>query len=553
MAANINGSLRVAGQVLNLKPENLGADPTGGGLVESRLWYNTVSKAFKFYNGTGVVDLAAGGISQEDLEAALLPYAETTDVNSAISAAVTDLVSGTEMQSAIDNALAGLDFQADVLGLDTNYANGNPGRYIATPGTAGLSNNAGAEANDIVLIDGTGNITTIVYDVSAAGPGALVWIRSTSLWLRWNGTDWSEFGGLSGVSAGNGIEKTGDVISVKASNASIVVAAGGISVGDLSATYVTPAAQTTAINTAVSGLQSAAQVTAAIEAAVVDFQDATEVNAAVVAALVGYAQSADVTTEISTAVTGLASTTSVNNAIANALSGLDFQADVLGLETDFAGVAGRYIYVDGTTFATGVAAVANDIVVVDAAGVITANAYDVSAAGPGALVWNRDASMFLRWNGTTWAEFGGLTGFTAGDGIDKTGDVVSVKAENASILVGANGVKVGDLSATYVTPAAQTIAINAAVSGLASDVELTAVSDRFVGSFFTVTTNAAATTHTVTHSIGFRFPIVQVVDKATNKPVIPDDIEFTTANEFVITLATAIDVVVSVYGLKPAV
>lgn len=550
MAANINGSVRIAGQVLNLKPENLAVDPSGGGLVESRLWYNTVSKAFKFYNGTGVVDLAAGGISQEDLETALLPYAQTTDVNSAITAAVTDLVSGTEMQNAIDNALAGLDFQADVLGLESNYV-ATPGRYIYVDGS-NFTSGVAAAAGDIVTVDAAGVILTVAYDVSAAGPGALTWNRAGVEWLRWNGTDWAEFGGLTGFTAGDGIEKTGDVVSVKLDGASLEVSAAGLKVGDLSATYVTPAAQTTAISTAVSGLQSAAQVTAAIEAAVVDFQDATEVNAAVVAALVGYAQSADVTTEISTAVTGLASTTSVNNAIANALAGLDFQADVLGLETDFAGVAGRYILVDGLSGITATVGNANDIVEVTAGGEATVLAYDVSVEGPGALVWNRDAAMFLRWNGTTWAEFGGLTGFTAGDGIEKTGDVVSVKAEDASILVGTNGVKVGDLSATYVTPAAQTTAINTAVSGLATAASVTAVSDRLVGSWFSITTNAAATTHTVTHNIGNRYPVVQVVDKATNKPVIPDDIEFTTDNEFVITLATAIDVIVSVIGLKPA-
>lgn len=263
MAANINGSLRVAGQVLNLKPENLAADPTGGGLVESRLWYNTVSKAFKFYNGTGVVDLSAGGISQEDLETALLPYAETTDVNSAISTAVADLVNGTEMQSAIDNALAGLDFQEDILGFETDYTN-VPGRYILVDGLSGITANVG-NANDIVEVDAAGQATLLAYDVSAQGPGALVWNRAAAnggAWYRWNGTNWAVFGGLSGFTAGNGLEDVEGTVSVKASNASIVVAAGGISVGDLSATYVTPAAQTTAISTALADYATDTELTA---------------------------------------------------------------------------------------------------------------------------------------------------------------------------------------------------------------------------------------------------------------------------------------------------
>lgn len=252
-------------------------------------------------------------------------------------------------------------------------------------------------------------------------------------------------------------------------------------------------------------------------------------------------------------------------AIENALAGLDFQSDVLGLETDFVATAGRYIYVDGSTFATGVAAAAGDIVEVDAAGVILSVAYDVSVAGPGALSWSRSDSKWYRWDGATWDVFGGLTGNTAGNGLQDTAGTFSVKPADASIVVDGTGVKVGDLSATYVTPAAQTTAladydtstevdgkISTAVSGLATAASVTAVSDRLVGSWYTVTTSAPNTTHTVTHNIGNRYPVVQVVDKATNKPVVPDSIEFTTVNEFVITFASAIDVIVSVIGLKPA-
>lgn len=549
--AQINGNLSVVGEILDLKLEKLAADPTGGGLVESRVWYNTVTKALKLYNGTAAVEIG-GGVSAEDLADALVPYAQTTDVNSAISAAVSDLVSGTEMQGAIDNALAGLDFQEDILGVEGIFTN-VAGRYIYVDGSL-FTSGVAAEAGDIVVVDATGEITAIAYDVSVAGPGALAWNRDTENFYRWNGTNWAEFGGLVGFTAGDGLEKVGDVVSVKAADASIVVAAGGVSVGDLSGTYVTPAAQTSAINAAVSGLQSAAQVTAAIEAAVADFQDEAEVNALVVAALTDYAKSADVTSEISAAVTGLASTQSVTNAIENALAGLDFQSDVLGLESDFAGVAGRYIYVDGTTFATGVAASANDIVVVDAAGEILEVAYDVSAAGPGALVWNRDATLFIRWDGAAWAEFGGISGVTAGNGIEKTGDVVSVKAADASIVVAAGGISVGDLSATYVTPAALDTAtadflVEADVAPIVTVVNNLQTQ---VGTFFFPFDSGAtsATSHTVTHNIGFRWPIVQVVDKATNKVIIPDDVSFTDANELVVTLGVAAAVLVQVSWYK---
>lgn len=546
--ANVNGNLRVQGKVLNLKLEALATAPETD-LVEGRVWYNTALKAIRLFDGAE--EVGVGGVSADDLTAALAPYAQTTSVTSAISAAVADLVNDTQLQSAIDNALAGLDFQADVLGLETDFA-GAAGRYIYVDGS-NFATGVAASAGDIVVVTAAGEISSVAYDVSVAGPGALAWNRAApngGAWYRWDGTSWDVFGGLQGFTAGNGLQNNSGTVSVKAEDASIVVGANGIKVGDLSDTYVTPAAQTTAISDAVSGLQSAAQVTTAINNAIADLQDEAEVNAAIVAALTDYAKSADVTTEISAAVSGLATSQSVTNAIENALAGLDFQSDVLGLESDFAGDAGRYIYVDGTTFATGVAAAAGDIVVVDAAGVITELAYDVSVAGPGALVWNRTSAMFMRWDGATWAQFGGISGVTAGNGIEKSGDTISVKAENSSIVVGANGVKVGDLSATYVTPSALTTALADYISTGDFSAFATAFNTlqlQVSQSWYEFDSGAtSATSHTVTHNLGHRFPIVQVVDKATNEVFTPDRIFFTDENSLVIDLGVAAAVMVQV-------
>lgn len=252
---------------------------------------------------------------------------------------------------------------------------------------------------------------------------------------------------------------------------------------------------------------------------------------ALTAALAPYAQSADVTSEIATAVTGLVNTTQLNTAIDGALAGLDFQADVLGREADFAGVAGRYILTDGLSGITPSVGNANDIVVVTAGGEATVLAYDVSVKGPGALVWDRAAAMWLRWDGTNWAEFGGLSGVTAGDGIETAGAVVSVKLDGATLTKSANGLKVGDLSGTYITPAALTTEL----ADYATDAEV----DTKVAGLFVPIDSASATTHTITHNLGYRWPNVMVVDAATNKQIIPDDIEFTTVNELVITLGVA--------------
>lgn len=299
-------------------------------------------------------------------------------------------------------------------------------------------------------------------------------------------------------------------------------------------------------------------------------------------ALAPYAETADVTSAIATAVTGLASeqdvtdavanlvsTTSMTNAIENALAGLDFQSDVVGLETDFVDQAGRYVYVDGSTFATGVAAAAGDIVSVDAGGVIVSVDYDVSVQGAGALVWNTTGVQWLRWNGSNWAEFGGLTGVSAGNGITKTGEEISIKLDGVSLTVGVNGLKVGDLSATYatvtaltaaiadfVTESEMTTAIGTAVSGLATVASVTAVDDkvdalvaRIEASEFQFTPQAAGTVLTVEHNFGNKYPQVQVVD--TDDTVIGvDEIKFVDVNTLTVTLAVAGQPKVIVQGLK---
>lgn len=68
---DILGSLRLVGggSIRNLKVEELTEDPTLGGLFESRLWYNSTTKALKYYNGTEVQTLAVGGSLQDYVRA----------------------------------------------------------------------------------------------------------------------------------------------------------------------------------------------------------------------------------------------------------------------------------------------------------------------------------------------------------------------------------------------------------------------------------------------------------------------------------------------------
>ncbi len=136
----------------------------------------------------------------------------------------TGLAKGTEANDAVtlaqlENAVAGLDFQKDVNGVQvdatldvTDAVKG--ARYILTDVTklhASFGSITGVANNDIVEFNG--EAWELAYDVSVMGEGALVWNMANGEYLRFD-TTWDKFGGLSGVTAGLGLSKEGDVINV---------------------------------------------------------------------------------------------------------------------------------------------------------------------------------------------------------------------------------------------------------------------------------------------------------------------------------------------------
>lgn len=121
----------------------------------------------------------------------------------------------------IDLALIGLDFQADVLAIQvdsTLVPLTDPGsRYIVTDVlnlNAGFGIITDVANNDIVAYDLDAGKFIIVYDVSLKGPGALVWSRAEGAFYKYDGTSWTEFGGLAGITAGIGLSKSGNVLNV---------------------------------------------------------------------------------------------------------------------------------------------------------------------------------------------------------------------------------------------------------------------------------------------------------------------------------------------------
>jgi hypothetical protein len=196
---------------------------------------------------TRIITMADEDVDLADVNQAILqdgsrPMLATLDMNGnqvlnlGVASAASHAVRFDQFQAAI----AGLDFQADVLDyvLDastTSPGNGLPSaasgqRYILASGTGALDAGWGAIAgvgnNDIVQY--TGSVWVVAYDVSVQGPGALVWNRDDVYFMRYDGTSWSEFGGLAGITAGNGLTKTGNTLDLNFNE----MAASAIAVGD---------------------------------------------------------------------------------------------------------------------------------------------------------------------------------------------------------------------------------------------------------------------------------------------------------------------------------
>lgn len=143
---------------------------------------------------------------------------------------LTHLANGTDATDAInlsqlEAALSGLDFQPDIIAV-VDPTTSHPGdgtlaaaaagqRYIVSSDASeqtGWGTITGCGSNDIVAYDGT--TWAVAYDVSAKGAGALAWDTTTAVFMRWDGTVWSEFGGLAGITAGIGLSKTGNTINL---------------------------------------------------------------------------------------------------------------------------------------------------------------------------------------------------------------------------------------------------------------------------------------------------------------------------------------------------
>jgi hypothetical protein len=119
----------------------------------------------------------------------------------------------------LENALAGLDFQPDVLAVQTDAtlapSKTAGARYVLTDvGALHADFGTIASVANGDIVEYVGSAFSILYDVSVKGPGALVWNRALTTWFYYTGTAWSEFGGLAGINVGAGLGKLGNELWV---------------------------------------------------------------------------------------------------------------------------------------------------------------------------------------------------------------------------------------------------------------------------------------------------------------------------------------------------
>jgi hypothetical protein len=576
-----NGNITLLGEIRGLKPQRLAADPIEADLRQGLVWVNTTEKALKWYDGevinriatgdsldeyvrldgadmtgplllsgdatearhavpfsqlntllegkqddiTGAAstvvtaDLTASSVLVSDengkiaagtINVATLGYLDgvtsnvqtqldskqddlgyvpvdregdtlTGDLNFSNSATVTGLRAPVSQTDAVrlmdlDNLASGLDFQPDVLAvqLDDTLVPFVPTeevvdpetqevitpafdlpdsvvRYIVTDAStlnAAFGTIEGLEDGDIIQRNADDTFS-VVYDVSERGPGVLAWDRGTAKFMKYNGTIWNEHGGLSGVTAADGLRKEANTIMV-------------------------------------------------------DFGGGVEASA--------------------------------EGALTLAVD------DGLAL-------------VDPTTGLASTGADAILAIVARATGGLT-----VTADGVGVAAEGIDADKLAA------AAFGnGLTG--------GAGTAVSVRANaDASIVVDADGVRVGDLSSTYVArtgdtsvdgqlavpaPTAETSATNKLyVDNAVTEVNnaITALRDNITQSrmVFDGTVGDALDTYSIQHNFGDKYVQVTVYDENDNE-IMPDTIQLIDANNVQVTLAIAQRIRVVITGRKVAV
>lgn len=301
--------------------------------------------------------------------------------------------------------------------------------------------------------------------------------------------------------------------------------------------------------------------------------------------------------------------------IENAISGMNWLSDVKAIQEDATldpGVAvkgDRYVIQDAAALHLGFGTIAGVVnnVIVEHDGTEFVVVFDPAAAeAAGGIAWSAADEFYTRFDGTVWAQFGGVSAAVAGDGLSKAGNVFSVKQgdalglnldselsvqvaadrgltvnvsneldvvlDGATLAVGAAGLSVDKTGLEAVGFLADlggdTNHVNLTAAAIPAGVEYdgyavprllmeTSIADAVAtaGQVYlydkTAVEDVAATVHTFVHNAGSKFGTVTVYDDAGYQ-IIPDEVILVDDNTLRVELSVAVKVAVAFVALKVA-
>lgn len=566
------GNLQLVGggSIRGLRVEQLGADPLVGDLLEARVWYNTATKALKYFDGVEVHTIAKGGnltdYVRHDGTVAMTGALTLSSADQSEGAAETAVSKG-----HVDTALALK--QDNVTGAATSILSQD-----LTASRAVVSDSSGKVAVSNVTTTELGylsGVTSAVQEQIDSKQANLGYVPVNKAGDSMSGNLAMGDNRIIGLAAPIGATDAARKIDLDNAIANLnwqedVLAVQDTAVLDPGATpaegdryIITQSGALNANFGTIAGLGDgdiveyvggafvvAYDVSAAADQAAGTL--ATDLSSGRFFRFNGTAWSAFEGMEA--LVAGIGLVRSGNVISVNLGAGIsELPSDEVGI--DVRANSGLFLTIDGTTDT------------VDAAGQLA-----VRLGGNNSLSFDVGGGVQVASQGVQ----ASMLGEVAGNGIQGgQGVSLSVKASDSSITVDASGVKLNEThtdgiyarqdgaafsgAVTVQTPtAAANPTTKAYVDGLLanSNNDLDALEARVTAGHFVYDstasgTNTAAATHTVNHGIGTKYCQVTVVDEA-DEVIMPDSISFVSATQLTVGFTVAIKCRVIVTAVAPA-
>ena len=148
-------------EIQNFAVQNLGADPSGGGLFSGRLWFNSNTKKMKYYDGSAVMEFGTGGGSVSSVTSA------NTDISVANQTTTPQLTLNSST-SAAANTIAKRDASGNLAA--TNLSGTNTGDQTITLTGEATGTGTGSFA---VTLSNSAVIAKALTGLSTASGGAV--------------------------------------------------------------------------------------------------------------------------------------------------------------------------------------------------------------------------------------------------------------------------------------------------------------------------------------------------------------------------------------------